>query len=86
MFDELRDNVARLDARVGAIDQKIDRFREELAAAIRALDQKLDRRVDALDQKMSRHLVWTLGVQITVLLAVIGALPLTRPQWSYQLL
>ena len=45
------------------VDEKVDRFREELS-----------HRIDALDQKFSRYFLWTIGIQITVLLAVIGAL------------
>ena len=88
------------------LDQKVDRFREELAARIDALDQKVDRRMDALDQKvdrfrselsaridgqtlrldgltsridsldlkMGRQFAWTVGIQVSVLVAVIGAL------------
>ena len=44
------------------LDQKVDRFRDELSARIDALDQKVDRfreelaaRIDALDQKVSRQ-------------------------------
>ena len=74
-----------LATRIDALDQKLDRFREELTGRIDALDRKLDRRLDALDhkvgrlfgaldQKMSRQFVWILGVQVTVLIAVVGAL------------
>jgi hypothetical protein len=31
-------------------------------------------RLDTLDEKFSRFFLWTIGIQITVLLAVIGAL------------
>ncbi len=55
-FGELRELVIHLD-------QKVDRFREELGG-----------RIDALDQKFSRYFLWMIGIQITVLLAVIGAL------------
>lgn len=55
-FGELREMVIHLD-------QKVDRFREELAA-----------RIDALDQKVSKQFIWLVGIQIMVLLAVIGAL------------
>lgn len=98
-FGELREAIARLDekvdrfrqelaARIDALDQKVDRFRQELAARIDALDQKVDRfrdelasridalaaRIDALDQKVSRQFVWSVGIQIAVLLAIVGAL------------
>jgi chromosome segregation ATPase len=71
----------RLSGRIEALDQKVDRFREELAGRIEALDQKVDRfreelagRIEALDQKVSRQFVWLVGIQVMVLLAVIGAL------------
>jgi len=74
------------------LDQKVDRFREELVAAntvtnsridaldqrlssrIDALDQRLSSRIDALDQKVSRQFIWLVGIQVAVLLAVVGAL------------
>ena len=62
-FGELRDLIIHLNSRVDALDQKVDRFREELSS-----------RIDALDSKFSRYFLWTIGIQITVLLAVIGAL------------
>ena len=56
------------------LDQKVDRFREELSSRIDALDQKVDRRIDALDQKFSRYFLWLIGIQITILLAIIATL------------
>ena len=55
-FGELREMMIHLD-------QKVDRFREELSS-----------RMDALDAKFSRYFLWTIGIQITVLITVIGAL------------
>jgi uncharacterized coiled-coil protein SlyX len=66
-FGELREMVIHLD-------QKVDRFRDELAARIEALDQRLSGRIEALDQKVSKQFIWLVGIQIMVLLAVIGAL------------
>ena len=62
-FGEIRELIMHLSSRIDALDQKVDRFREELS-----------RRLDALDEKFSRYFLWTIGIQITVLLAVIGAL------------
>jgi hypothetical protein len=56
------------------LDQKVDRFREELSSRIDNLDARLNGRLDSLDAKFSRFFLWTIGIQITVLLAVIGAL------------
>ncbi len=63
-----------LVGRIDAVDLKIDRFREELAGRIDAAEQKLAGRIDGLDQKLSRHFLWLVGMQVTVLLAVVGAL------------
>ena len=85
---ELSGRIDGLSARIDALDQKVDRFRAELSgridsisARIDVLDQKVDRfrgelsgRIDALDQKMSRQFVWLVGIQVAVLLAIIGAL------------
>ena len=66
-YGELREMMIHLD-------QKVDRFREELSGRIDALDHRLTGRIDALDEKFSRYFLWTIGIQITILLAVIGAL------------
>jgi hypothetical protein len=36
------------------------------------------RRLDALDDKMSRQFIWVVGLQVTILVAAVGAL-LTSP-------
>lgn len=82
---DIREGFQHLEQRLTFLDQKVDRFRDELAARIDALDQRLSGRIDALDQrlgariealdqKVSRQFIWLVGIQIMVLLAVIGAL------------
>jgi len=63
------------------LDSKVDRFVDELAGRIGALDSKVDRfrdeltgRIDSLDHKVSRGFFWVVGMQLTVLLAIIGTL------------
>ena len=34
----------------------------------------MDRRIDTLDDKVSRHFVWLVGIQVTTLVAIVGAL------------
>jgi len=53
-WEDLKDMIIHLD-------QKVDRFRDELSSRINTLDQKVDRfrnelssRIDALDQKVDR--------------------------------
>ena len=61
--DELSSRIDALGGRVDALDQKVDRFRDELSG-----------RIDALDQKVSRQFVWMVGIQITILVTVVGVL------------
>ncbi len=61
-----RADAAIIDKRFNAID---DRF-----GAVDDRFQAMTDRIDALDQKMSRQFVWLVGIQITVLVAVVSAL------------
>ena len=65
-----RDGVRQINHRMDGLSGRID----GLSARVDALDRKLDARFDNLDQKVSRTFLWVVGVQMTILLAVIGAL------------
>ena len=58
---------AKLDAKIDALDAKID-------AKIDSLGNRLDARIDNLDSKVSRHFTWLVGIQVAVLVAVVGTL------------
>ncbi|MBI4501639.1 MAG: hypothetical protein HY700_10805 [Gemmatimonadetes bacterium] len=62
-MNQLDGRMDRFERRMDALDAKVDRFREELAGQIRALDQKV-----------STQFRWTVGIQVAVLLAVVAAL------------
>ena len=47
------------------------------AAGAKLKELTVDRRIDALDEKQSRYFVWLVGLQVTSLVAIVGAL-LTR--------
>jgi uncharacterized coiled-coil protein SlyX len=47
---------------------------QELREAVRHLDQKVDARFENLGDRISRQFVWLVGVQVTTLLAIVGAL------------
>lgn len=67
----------RMDRRFEGVDRRfeaLDRRFEALERRLDGLDQKLDQRTDALDQKISRQFVWLVGVQVTTLVALVGAL------------
>jgi hypothetical protein len=45
-------------------------FRESMIR----MEERIDARFDRMDDKISRLFTWTVGIQITVLLAVVGSL------------
>jgi hypothetical protein len=61
--DALRSLEHRIDTRFEAVDRRFD---------------TVDRRADVLDEKVSRQFVWLVGLQVTTLVAIVGAL-LARP-------
>ncbi len=61
--EELSSGYTQLRADIAALDQKVDRFREELS-----------RGIDTLDQRFSRWFAWLTGILVTALLAQLGLL------------
>lgn len=57
---DIRDSIRQLDQR---FDRRLD-----------ALEDKLDRRFEIVDDKLSRQFSWLVGVQLTTLVAIVGAL------------
>ncbi|RMH03039.1 MAG: hypothetical protein D6704_13155 [Nitrospirae bacterium] len=68
--EELSSRIDNTNARIDNTNARIDNTN----AHIDNLEARLSARIDALDEKFSRSFLWTIGIQITVLLAVIGAL------------
>lgn len=84
-WEDLKDMIIHLEGRINALDQKVDRRIDALDAKIDrridatdsridGLEQKLSLRIDGLDQKFSRYFLWIIGIQVSVLLAIIGVL------------
>ncbi len=69
-FGEIRALLVQLNGRVDAVDQKVDRFREELSSRFNVLDQKMDR----FRQDVSRQFNWLVGIQVAIMLSIIGVL------------
>ena len=87
-FEGLRDAIVELGARMDrgfeAVDRRFEamelRFDQRFEAMelrsdqrFEAMEQRLDRRFEIVDQKMSRQFYWLAGIQITTVLAMIGA-------------
>jgi hypothetical protein len=66
----LEERIAYLEGKFGEHAGSITDLRD----SIRLMDQRLDAKIDRLDTKVDRQFVWTIGIQVTVLLAVIGTL------------
>jgi len=55
-----------VDARFAGIDRRVEGIEHRF--------DTMDRRLEGLDDKVSRQFVWLVGVQVTTLVAVDGAL------------
>ena len=67
---ELRDAVRHLQDAVRHLDQKMDGRFDLVDRRFEAVD----RRFESMDDKISRQFVWVVGVQVTTLVAIVGAL------------
>jgi hypothetical protein len=77
---EVREAVRMLEHRIDGRFEAMDRRFEAIDRRFEAVDRRfdtVDRRIDALDEKLSRYFVWLVGLQVTTLVAIVGAL-LTR--------
>ena len=69
--------MGNLDARVGHLEGRMLDQSEGIAdirEGLARLDAKISDSVPRLDDKMSRQFIWTVGMLITVLAAVVGGL------------
>jgi uncharacterized coiled-coil protein SlyX len=73
----LEERVAFLEGTVAENRGVMTELRDAIKSMDRRLDTKIDRldtTIDRLDSKVDRQFLWCVGIQITVLLAVIGTL------------
>ena len=80
----LEERVAYLEGRVSeqtqtttGLENRFDSIDRRFDIVERRFDA-VDRRLDRLDEKVSRQFVWVVGIQVTTLMAIVGAL-LARP-------
>jgi hypothetical protein len=64
----VEERVANLE---GKVSEQSNAF-VELRNAVGRLEQRMDVRFAALDDKMSRQFHWIIGIQITILVAMLG--------------
>ncbi|MBI2186981.1 MAG: hypothetical protein HYU37_07625 [Acidobacteria bacterium] len=71
-FVAIRDVLKAIDQRIDGVNQRIDRVEQRIDRVeqrIDRLEQRMDARFDAVD----RRFLWIIGIQITTLVAVVGA-------------
>jgi hypothetical protein len=82
-----------VDQRLGAVGQRLDRIEQRLDRVEQRLDRVeqqievrfhgIEGRFDRLEDRLFRTLVWVVGVQVTVVLVVVGSvvsIALTAPR------
>lgn len=69
----LEQRVAYLEGQVQQFPQMFSLLREDVARLDARFDH-VDGRFERLEERMSRQFMWTVGIQVTTLLAVVGAL------------
>jgi len=62
----LDQRVQKLDVRVATLDQKVTGIDERFT--------RLERRTDYLDNRFDKYFLWVVGLQATILIAIVGGL------------
>ena len=76
-IDGLREAIVELGNRMERGFEAMDRRFEAIDRRFEAIDRRfeaMDRRFEAMDQNMSRQFRWIVGIQMTTLLAMVGAI------------
>lgn len=69
-FEEHSGSVSTVRADFAAVRSDV----QDLRRHVETLDQRISARIDGLDTKMSRQFTWMVGIQVAMLIAMIGAL------------
>ena len=74
------DAIADLKAMLGELRFDMNRQFSEVRTDMDRRFSEVNRRVETLDQRMERHFMWMVGIQFSVLIAVIVALLRLSPR------
>ena len=69
-FEAIDRRFEAMERRSEAMDQRF----EALEGRFDRMEQRFEQRLDRLDQQMSRQFFWVVGIQITTVLAMTGAI------------
>ncbi len=76
-FEAVDRRFEAIDHRFEVIDRRfetMDRRFEAMDRRFEAMEQRFDQRLETIDQKLSRQFFWVVGIQITTVLAMTGAI------------
>ena len=67
--------MATIEERVAYLEgQVIEHTQTLIDRRFGEFEDRLELRFDRLEEKMSRHFTWLVGIQVTTLVAIVGAL------------
>lgn len=80
-WQDLRERITHmeqtLNERFISLENRIDKRFEAIDRRFETIDRRfeaIDRRFEAIDQKFSKYFLWIIGIQVSVLLAVIASM------------
>jgi chaperonin cofactor prefoldin len=73
-FEQMDRRFEQVDQRFAALQDQMNRRFEQVDQRFTVLQDHMNQRFDAVDQKIDRHFTWLVGIQVAVLVAVVGAL------------
>lgn len=73
MAYSVEERVAMMEGQMQQFPQMFSMLRADISRVDGRLD-RMDGRLERLEERMSRQFTWTVGIQVTTLLAVVGAL------------
>jgi len=77
LFEQVDRRFEQVDRRFEQVDRRFEQFDrrfEQMDQRFTDLHGQMNQRFDAVDQKIDRHFTWLVGIQVAVLVAVVGAL------------
>ena len=77
-FVQIEGRFVQMEGRFVQIEGRSDSRFDQLERRFETRFDVYDRRLEGLDEKVSRHFTWLVGIQVTTLVAIVGAL-LARP-------
>jgi predicted nucleic acid-binding Zn-ribbon protein len=73
-FEQLERRFEQLERRFEQLEGRCDTRFDQLERRFETRFDVSDRRFEALDDKVARHFTWLVGIQVTTLAAIVGAL------------